>query len=116
MLHKDESMGKACWAVMLVMISSCGTAPSHESFRRSLYRDIGKHVTTLEPLYSACSIKKKSFVGISKLANSNEEHKYVRPPIRQVGQCTYYCEVDTKTQLVVNVRIEGPEENCVDFP
>lgn len=94
---------------------SCKTAPSHESFVGALNSSVGRSVDSY-PLSNKCHPSLPSFVRIIVLPNGHEEHKHIRPPIRNVGPCAYSCEVDPRTGKVLAVRVEGSETDCVDFP
>lgn len=105
-----------CRSILIsaLFLASCAIEPSHESFVQMLDNSIGKSVDA-GWLTTMCSTS-YFLTDTEVLPNGNERHRHVRPPIRNVGECPFSCEVNPKSRLVVSIMVEGTAQNCVQFP
>ena len=95
-----------------LLLVSCATEPSHEGFVNILNSSIGRPVDS-NPLSNLCAAPP---IEVKAISIDQEEYRYVRRPIRNVGACAYSCEVNKASRLVTAVRVDGSEKDCVQFP
>ena len=99
---------KRLFGLVMVSLIVSGCVSRHETFKEILRDNIGDNVDNIPP-YALGRIT--ALIDSKVLPNGNIENKY-----KYGGTCIYFFEIDPKTRIIVGVRFEGKERDCVVAP
>ena len=91
--------------------SGCASVTPHENFKDQLNRKVGKNIDNLPPFWA----RERDLIQKKLLINGNVEYRYWGLS-RGLRSCQYIFEVEPKSRMIVNVRYEGKEFDCVINP